>query len=67
MRISKIIKRDGREVEFSLTKLAGAIWKAGKETGEYDEKEAKRLAEITVALVEKSLKDKKSKILLNKC
>lgn len=55
--ISKIIKRDGREVEFSLPKLAGAIWKAGKETGEYDEKEAKRLAEITVALVEKSLKD----------
>ncbi len=58
MRISKIIKRDGREVEFSLDKLAGAIWKAGKETGEYDEKEAKRLAEITVALVEKSLKEK---------
>jgi len=58
MRIKKIIKRDGREVEFSLGKLAGAIWKAGKETGEYDEKEAKRLAEITVALVEKSLKEK---------
>lgn len=56
MRINKIIKRDGREVEFSLDKLAGAIWKAGKETGEYDEKEAKRLAEITVALVEKTLK-----------
>lgn len=54
MRITKITKRDGREVEFSLDKLAGAIWKAGKETGEYDEKEAKRLAEITVALVEKS-------------
>jgi ribonucleoside-diphosphate reductase alpha chain len=58
MRITKITKRDGREVEFSLDKLAGAIWKAGKETGEYDEKEAKRLAEITVALVEKSLADK---------
>jgi ribonucleoside-diphosphate reductase alpha chain len=58
MRITKITKRDGREVEFSLEKLAGAIWKAGKETGEYDEGEAKRLAEITVALVEKSLKDK---------
>jgi ribonucleoside-diphosphate reductase alpha chain len=57
-KIKLIIKRDGREVEFSLDKLAGAIWKAGKETGEYDEKEAKRLAEITVALVEKSLKEK---------
>jgi ribonucleoside-diphosphate reductase alpha chain len=58
MRITKITKRDGRETEFSLAKLSGAIWKAGKETGEYDEKEAKRLAQIVMALVEKSLKDK---------
>ena len=72
MRINKIIKRDGREVDFSLEKLAGAIWKAGKETGEYGstrstdsgqagspqvpDKEPLRLAEITVALVEKTLK-----------
>lgn len=56
MRIKKIIKRDGRVVEFSLDKLAEAIWKAGKETGEYDQSEARRLAGITVALVEKSLK-----------
>jgi ribonucleoside-diphosphate reductase alpha chain len=55
MTIKKITKRDGRQVEFSLEKLAGAIWKAGKETGEYNEKEAKRLAEIAVTLVEKSL------------
>lgn len=54
MKISRILKRDGREVEFSLAKLAGAIWKAGKETKEFDEKEAKRLAEITTALIEKS-------------
>jgi ribonucleoside-diphosphate reductase alpha chain len=58
MRINKITKRDGREVEFELSKLAGAIAKAGKETGEYEEKEAKRLAEITISLVEKSLKEK---------
>ncbi len=58
MRINKILKRDGREVEFSRSKLAEAIWKAGRETREFDEKEAKRLAEITAALVEKSLKDK---------
>jgi len=45
-------------MEFSLDKLAGAIWKAGKETGEYDEVEAKRLAAITAALVEKSLQTK---------
>ncbi len=60
MRIKKIIKRDGREVEFELEKLVGAIGKAGKETGEYSEVEAKRLAEITVALVEKSLKEKEA-------
>ncbi len=58
MRINKIIKRDGREVPFEIAKLAGATLKAGTQTGEFDEKEAKRLAEITVALVEKSLKDK---------
>ncbi|MBP9669838.1 adenosylcobalamin-dependent ribonucleoside-diphosphate reductase [Candidatus Woesebacteria bacterium] len=66
MTIKNIIKRDGREVEFSIDKLAGAIWKAGKETGEYGstgspqapDKESLRLAEITVALVEKSLKEK---------
>lgn len=74
MKISRILKRDGREVEFSLTKLSDAIWKAGKETGEYGstrstdsgqagspqvpDKESLRLAEITVALVEKSLKEK---------
>ena len=56
--IKNIIKRDGREVEFSIAKLAGAIWKAGSETKEFDEKEAKRLAEITTALIEKSLKEK---------
>ncbi len=60
MRINKILKRDGREVEFSRSKLAGAIWKAGQETREFDEKEAKRLAEITTALIEKSLIDKET-------
>lgn len=59
-KILKIIKRDGREVEFDVRKLAGAIAKAGIQTGEFDQKEAKRLSEITVALVEKSLKEKES-------
>lgn len=69
--IKKIIKRDARTVPFSVEKLAGAIWKAGTETGEYGsthstssgqagspqvpDKESLRLAEITIALVEKSL------------
>lgn len=58
MNMKKITKRDGREVDFSLEKLASAIWKAGSETQEFDEKEAKRLAEITASLIDKSLKDK---------
>ncbi|PIV08642.1 hypothetical protein COS52_01640, partial [Candidatus Roizmanbacteria bacterium CG03_land_8_20_14_0_80_39_12] len=55
--INKIIKRDGREVEFEGVKLVKAIEKAGIQTGEFKTDEAKRLAEITVALVAKSLKD----------
>ncbi len=55
MRITKIVKRDGREVEFSLPKLAEAIMKAGAQTKEFEQDEAKRLAEIVVALAEKSV------------
>ena len=56
MRINKIVKRDGRMVPFEVGKLTGAIGKAGGQTGEFAIEEAKRLSEITVALVEKSLK-----------
>ena len=50
----RIIKRDGREVEFEVGKLAGAIGKAGIQTGEFEEKEARRLAGIVVAIMEKT-------------
>ena len=53
-KIKKIKKRDGREVPFEKEKLAGAIWKAGKQTGEYDGKEAKRLAGIVVSIIDKA-------------
>ena len=39
----KIKKRDGRVVEFDSTKITAAIFKAGKATGEFEEKEAKKL------------------------
>lgn len=55
MRITKIIKRDGREVPFEEGKLVVAIGKAGSQTGEYGAEEARRLAGIVVALVSKSL------------
>ncbi|MBW1722763.1 MAG: ribonucleoside triphosphate reductase [Deltaproteobacteria bacterium] len=38
-----IKKRDGREVPFDSTKITAAIAKAGKATGEFGEKEAKKL------------------------
>ncbi len=39
----KIKKRDGRIVEFDSSKITAAIVKAGKVTGEFDEREAKKL------------------------
>ncbi|MFH2019280.1 MAG: adenosylcobalamin-dependent ribonucleoside-diphosphate reductase [bacterium] len=56
-KITKIIKRDGRVVPFEKKKLVAVIAKAGVGTGEFQEQEAKRLAEIVVVLIEKSLKE----------
>jgi len=42
---TKIRKRDGKLVNFDLEKLVTAIGKAGKATGEFDEKIARKLAE----------------------
>lgn len=39
----EIKKRDGRVVEFDSTKITAAILKAGKATGEFGEKEARKL------------------------
>ena len=38
-----IKKRDGRIVEFDLSKITSAMAKAGKATGEFDEREARKL------------------------
>jgi len=51
MRIIKVLKRDGTEVDFDIKKLVVAILKAGVQTKEFDDKESKRLAEIVVTLV----------------
>ena len=40
----KIIKRDGKIVDFDIRKIEDAIKKAGKATGEFDEERAKELA-----------------------
>ncbi len=39
----KIKKRDGRVVEFDSSKITSAVAKAGKATGEFDEREARKL------------------------
>ena len=41
--IEKIKKRDGRVVEFDSSKITAAIAKAGKATGEFQEREAKKM------------------------
>ncbi len=41
--LEKIKKRDGRIVDFDSPKITAAIFKAGKATGEFDEREAKKL------------------------
>src|SRR3990167_11265647 len=54
MAIKQIKKRDGRVVAFEPEKLAQVILLAGEATGEFDKKEAKRLAGIVVSILEKS-------------
>lgn len=39
----EIKKRDGRVVEFDSSKITAAIYKAGRATGEFDEREARKL------------------------
>lgn len=52
--IKQIKKRDGRIVAFEAEKIVRVILLAGEATGEFDKKEAKRLAGIGVTLLEKS-------------
>src|SRR3989344_3316539 len=49
--IKSIRKRDGRVVDFDANKISVAIRKASEATGEFGEKEAKRLADIVVSIL----------------
>lgn len=53
-KLSKIIKRDGSQVKFDQAKIVRAINKSVAETGEFEQKESKRLAGIVVTLIEKT-------------
>jgi hypothetical protein len=50
----KIKKRDGRVVGFDSSKITGAIARAGKATGEFEQKEAEKLTFRVLALVRES-------------
>lgn len=56
--ITKIRKRDGREVPFNIEKIANAIYKAASATGGRDYDTALKLAEKVVELLEKNLQKK---------
>ncbi len=56
--ITKIRKRDGREVPFNIEKIANAIFKAGNAAGEEDYSTALALAEKVAEQLDKNL-DKK--------
>lgn len=53
--ITKIRKRDGREVPFNIEKIASAVFKAASATGGKDYKTAMDLAERVVAYIEKAM------------
>ncbi len=50
MYFSAIIKRDGRTAAFDATKITAALLKAGKATGEFEEREARRLTMQVLSL-----------------
>lgn len=52
--VNKIVKRDGSETTFEVGKIVAALSKAGERTGEFDGKEARRLAGIAESLVANS-------------
>ncbi|MBN1969405.1 MAG: ribonucleoside triphosphate reductase [Candidatus Delongbacteria bacterium] len=55
--LEKIRKRDGRIVDFDVSKINSAILKAGIATGELDKNEARNLSIKVLALIEKFYKD----------
>lgn len=56
--ITKIKKRDGREVPFNIEKIANAIYKAASATGGRDYDTALKLAEKVMDYIEKKLEKK---------
>jgi len=55
--LKKIVKRDGSIEKFDSQKIASAIARAGKVTGEFDEKTAKQLTVKVLYLAQQTLTD----------
>ncbi|MEJ5258615.1 MAG: ribonucleoside triphosphate reductase [Anaerohalosphaeraceae bacterium] len=53
---AQVRKRDGRLVPFDCSKIEGAILKAGRATGEFDQPTAAHLAQRVLALMQMTLK-----------
>jgi ribonucleoside-diphosphate reductase alpha chain len=54
--VEKIIKRDGRVVDFNPEKITNAVLKAMKAVGEEDSEEAKRITQAVIEELNKTLK-----------
>ncbi|MBN1636637.1 MAG: ribonucleoside triphosphate reductase [Deltaproteobacteria bacterium] len=54
---ARIKKRDGRIVDFDASKITAAIAKAGKASGEFDEKTARRLMLKVISLAQQTIAD----------
>ncbi|MBO4316714.1 MAG: ribonucleoside triphosphate reductase, partial [Mailhella sp.] len=52
MQFKSVVKRDGRTVEFDKYKIAIALLKAGRATGEFDMAEAERMTDIVIRKAE---------------
>ena len=50
MYFASIVKRDGRVADFDAAKITSALLKAGKATGEFEEREARRLTMQVLSL-----------------
>ncbi len=59
MPIEKIVKRDGRIVDFDKNKIVEAIFKAAQSVGGDDREEAEKVADLAIKMIEESIdKDK---------
>lgn len=56
--LTRIVKRNGEVADFDASKITAAIARAGKVTGEFDEKVAERLTIKTLSLVHEMIVDR---------